>query len=303
MFGAYSKPGAIQIASVVNHHINQSLIENMHSSLKFSVLLAVYKKDDPLLLENALNSIFNNSLLPKELVVVADGELTDVISAVIKKFSMIYPMRLIALPRNLGLAKALNFGLKEIHTEYTIRADADDFNYPDRFKLLITRLSEGYDLVGSAIREIDKMGAEVAFRNCPLTEDEIIHFIRKRNPFNHMTVGFRTAAVLEAGGYPSIHLKEDYALWASLLANGCRVCNLEVVLVDATAGTEMFKRRGGLRYAIAEIDLQRHLVKCKLKSGFSALIDGALRAMIFLAPNAVRQFVYLNFLRNQKDKV
>lgn len=268
----------------------------------FAVLLAVYKKDDPLLFRMALTSVFSNSLQPHEMVVVADGELTEDLVAIISEFSGKHPLRLVQLPRNVGLASALNTGLSTIQTNFTIRADADDFNHPDRFELLIAKLREGFDLVGSAIREVDKAGSEVAFRSCPLTENEIRKFVRKRNPFNHMTVGFRTAAAVEAGGYPSIHLKEDYALWATLLARGCRVCNLGDVLVDATAGTEMFQRRGGLRYAMAEVDLQRHLVRCGLKSPLSALMDGALRSIVFLAPNKVREFVYLNFLRAQKDK-
>lgn len=268
----------------------------------FSVLLAVYKKDDPFLFRKALASIYSNSLQPQELVVVADGELTEDLLSIIDEFSLKHQLRLVRLSLNVGLANALNAGLSTIQTKYTVRADADDFNHPWRFELLVAKLREGFDLVGSAIREVDRAGAEVAFRSCPLTENEIRLFVRKRNPFNHMTVGFRTSAVLEAGGYPSIHLKEDYALWATLLANGCRVCNLAAVTVDATAGTEMFQRRGGLRYAMAEVDLQRHLVRCRLKSPLSALVDGTLRSMIFLAPNAVREFVYLKFLRTKKDK-
>jgi glycosyltransferase involved in cell wall biosynthesis len=268
----------------------------------FSVLLAVYKRDDPLLFHMALTSVYANSLQPYELVVVADGELTEDLLLILDDFSVKHSLRLVQLPINVGLANALNAGLSTVKTKYTVRADADDFNYPNRFELLVAKLSEGFDLVGSGIREVDKAGVEVAFRSCPLTEDEIKQFVRKRNPFNHMAVGFRTAAVLEVGGYPSIYLKEDYALWSKLLANGCKVCNLDAILVDATAGTEMFQRRGGLRYAMAELDLQCHLVSCKLKSPLSALVDGFLRSTIFLAPNAVREFVYLRFLRKQKGK-
>jgi hypothetical protein len=112
-----------------------------------------------------------------------------------------------------------------------------------------------------------------------------------------MSVGYLTSTVKNAGGYPAIHLKEDYALWAKLLSQGCNVCNLDVVLVDATAGVEMFQRRGGLRYALAEIDLQRHLVVCGLKSSPIALMDGVLRSAVFLAPNVVREYFYINFLR------
>lgn len=268
----------------------------------FSILISVYSRDDPRFLEKAFRSIFANTIQPKELIVVADGELTKSLYSTIDHFAQMRSLRFVQLPFNVGLAQALNAGISTIKTEFTIRADADDFNHPDRFERLVAKLNEGFDLVGSAIREVDKTGVEVAFRSCPLTEDEIRRFARKRNPFNHMTVGFRTATVVEVGGYPSIHLKEDYALWATLLANNCRVCNLDSVLVDATAGKEMFQRRGGFRYAMAEVDLQLHLVRCKLKSPLSALVDGTLRSLIFLAPNAVREFVYLKFLRAQKGK-
>jgi glycosyltransferase involved in cell wall biosynthesis len=274
----------------------------MHADSDFTVLLAVYKNDDPLLFRMAIASVFSNTVQPEETVVVADGELTQELSSIVAEFSGVHALRLVQLPRNVGLARALNAGLATIHTTYTIRADADDFNHPDRFEMLVAKLCEGFDLVGSAIREVDKVGNDIAFRSCPLTENEIRQFARKRNPFNHMTVGFRTATVVEVGGYPSIHLKEDYALWSTLLAKGCRVCNLGEVLVDATAGVEMFQRRGGLRYALAEVDLQRHLVRCGLKSHASALMDGAFRSIVFLAPNKVREFVYLKFLREQKDK-
>lgn len=267
---------------------------------RFTVLLAVYRKDDPNLLRKALESIFANSLLPFELLIVADGELTIKLTNVIDEFSKCGLIRFLQLPMNVGLASALNSGLSTIRTKYTIRADADDINYENRFKLLMEKLVEGYDLVGSAIREVDNRGIEVGFRCCPLSDVDINIFVRKRNPFNHMTVGFRTSAVVDAGGYPSIYLKEDYGLWASMLARHCKVCNLEAVLVDATAGTAMFKRRGGLRYALAEIDLQRHLVKCRLKTPISALIDGAIRSFIFLAPKDLRKFVYLTFLRVSK---
>lgn len=274
----------------------------MNSPNEFSVLLAVYKKDNPHLLGTALDSIFANSLQPCEVIIVADGELTDELLRVIQRFSVNPQLRLLQLPTNVGLAIALNAGLQVITTTYTVRADADDFNHPDRFERLIEKLQQGFDIVGSAIREVDKSGEFVAIRSCPATETEIRQFIRKRNPFNHMAVAFRTEVVRAAGGYPSIHLKEDYALWASLVSRGSKVCNLELMLVDATAGTEMYQRRGGVKYALAEIELQSHLVQCGLKSPFSALVDGVMRSAVFLAPNKVREFVYLKFLRALKDK-
>lgn len=274
----------------------------INSDNSFTILMAVYHKDDPNLLRIALQSVYANTLKPDVVVLVQDGPVGENISNVINEFSSRKNFSLIELEVNSGLANALNAGLSTIHTQYTIRADADDFNHPDRFEQLIEKLRQGFDLVGSSIKEVDKSSQFMAIRRCPASEEEIRKFIRKRNPFNHMSVAFRTEAVLSAGGYPSIHLKEDYALWASLVSRNYKVCNLATVLVDATAGTEMFQRRGGVRYALAEIDLQRHLVKCGLKSRISALADGVMRSAIFLAPNAVREFVYLRFLRVQKDK-
>ncbi len=58
----------------------------MKISIDFSVLLAVYKKDDPLLFRKALTSVYSNSLQPLELVVVADGELTEDLLSIISEF-------------------------------------------------------------------------------------------------------------------------------------------------------------------------------------------------------------------------
>lgn len=93
--------------------------------------------------------------------------------------------------------------------------------------------------------EVDRTGRPIAIRKVPSTEKEIRKFICHRNPFNHMTVAFRRSIVSDLGGYPDIFLKEDYALWACMLSRGVKMTNLEYILVNATAGSEMYRRRGG----------------------------------------------------------
>lgn len=263
----------------------------------FCVLLAVYAKDSPELLKRALTTVAENSLAPAEILIVADGPLNARLDEVILSFSVTLPITIVRLPTNVGLARALNEALPLVKSTYVIRADADDFNDKNRFAAVIEKLAEGFDLVGSQVREVDLTGNEVALRLVPESEVEIRKFIKRRNPFNHMTVGFRTRAVLDVGGYPEIYLKEDYALWATLIARGVKACNLQTQLVTATAGREMFRRRGGLKSALAEMVLQQHLCACGLKSGIEAFVDGILRASIFLAPNFIREWFYLRFLR------
>jgi glycosyltransferase involved in cell wall biosynthesis len=263
----------------------------------FTVLMSVYIKDDPLLFEKALDSVFNNSSLPFRVLLVVDGPLTSSLDRVLDKFSNEPNLLVHRLELNMGLSSALNEGLKLINTEFTVRADSDDINNPNRFAVLISLLESGYDLVGSAIIEVDKSGSELAVRMPPLSKNEIKKFAKKRSPFNHMSVAFRTQIVIDAGGYPNIYLKEDYALWSTLIARNIRMCNSDQILVRATTGQDFYKRRGGIRYAFAEIAMQKHLISSGLKNPASALIDGILRAAIFLAPAKIREFVYLNFLR------
>lgn len=267
----------------------------------FAVLMAVYRRDDPSLFARALASVFDNTLQPSEVWVVVDGPITSELDEVLLHFQAAHPdlLRIVRLEENRGLAHALNAGLDRIKLPWIVRADADDFNLPHRFvalaKLLRTRPE--LDLMSSAILEVAPTGEKIAIRAVPETESEIYRFARSRNPFNHMAVAYRREKVLEVGGYPAIHLKEDYALWCLMLAKKARVGNLKEILVHATAGLDMYRRRGGWKYARAEWVMQRLLVTCGLKSWWRAGMDGISRALVFLAPAAVRGLIYTRLLR------
>ncbi len=56
----------------------------------FSVLLSLYHKE-PTILRQSLTSIFTQTLLPIEVVLVEDGPLTDELYAVIKEFTSQHP--------------------------------------------------------------------------------------------------------------------------------------------------------------------------------------------------------------------
>ena len=55
--------------------------------IKFSVLMSVYKKENPIYLSDSLESILvNQNLKPNELILVKDGPLTDELEKVIKRY-------------------------------------------------------------------------------------------------------------------------------------------------------------------------------------------------------------------------
>jgi len=264
---------------------------------EFTVLIAVYYKDDPRLLRNSFKSIYENSCKPTKVILVQDGPIGEELSQVISTFKNRDDFFIVSIPVNKGLSNALNTGIQYVTTPYIIRADADDYNLPFRFEKLINTLDSGYDLVGGAIKEVDKTGKLLAIRKVPTSEHEIRRYVKIRNPFNHMTVAYRTSIVKKLGGYPNIFLKEDYALWASFLSSGARVINLDEILVYATAGSEMYKRRGGLRYAFSEFEIQKFLVNKGLQSILGAIFIGFARFSIFLLPSLLRGFIYDKFLR------
>lgn len=267
----------------------------------FTVLMAVWRGDDPWFFEQAVRSVFENTLSPDEFVLVVDGSVLMPLAATIEKLKSEFGLNVLYLPENVGLARALNEGLKRVRTNWVVRADADDFNLPHRFEHLARAVNckVPSDLLGSAIREVELDGTKQALRRTPSTHEEIVKYIKYRNPFNHMTVAYRRELALSCGGYPEIHLKEDYALWALMLHRGAVTTNLNEALVYANTGHEMYKRRGGWRYACAEIQLQHYLVDCGVKGPFLALLHGVARGLVFLMPATWRGWIYKCFLREK----
>lgn len=262
--------------------------------------MAVYAKDDPELLNKALASIEVQTHQADELVIVEDGPIPEDIAACIEQFRSRLNIVSFKLPVNKGLATALNYGLRIAKGDVIFRVDSDDFSRPDRFKLQLGLIKEGFDLCSGAIREVDSSGRPLNIRRIPLNEKEIRSALKKRSPFNHVATAYRRDLILACGGYPDIYLKEDYALWAKVISRGAKVKNVADILVDVTAGTDMYKRRGGWRYIKSEFVLQKFLLSEQVSNVPQALVFGGMRGGVFLMPAWVRGRIYENFLRTKQ---
>ena len=269
--------------------------------IEFSVLLPILDREDivrgfPI----AVESLFNNTLKPSEVVVVIDGPVSDKFKKLILDYSNKYGLFLIWTKKKIGLDNALNLGLKKCNSKYIFRADGDDINRKDRFELQLPYLLNGYDVVGSNIDEYDEAGNYISSRKVPLNDDEINKIISLRNPINHMSVGYLKKSVLEVGGYPELFLKEDYGLWIKLKAESKKFKNIDKSLVKATTGKRMIIDRGGLRYVYSEFLLQRFLLKYKLTNLLKSFIIFLLRSTVFMLPPLLRTYIYKSFLRKNK---
>lgn len=150
---------------------------------KFSVLISIYYKESPIYFREALDSVFAQTLLPAEIVLVKDGPLTPELDAIIEEYAARHPIfKIVTNETNLGLGRALAKGLLACSYEYVARMDTDDLIAPTRFEKEIRKLDEGYDVVGclSTMFEND-ISRPLATRARPETHEDIIKLAKKKN--------------------------------------------------------------------------------------------------------------------------
>ena len=270
----------------------------------FSVCMSVYRNDDVLFLQQALDSIMQQSYMPDEVVLVVDGpvsdELRNAIESKAQEYAQIKP---VYLPENKGLGNALREALLHANNDIIARMDSDDISMPGRFEKQLEYLQShpDVDLVGGQITEfIDTPDNIVAKRNVPLSHEEIIKYMRVRCPFNHPTVMFRKKAVLDAGNYMDWFWNEDYSLWIRMYLANMMFANIPETLVDVRVGKDMYNRRGGWKYFKSEAGIQWFMLKNGIISLPLYLFNTSRRFCLqVLMPNWLRGLIFQKFARTQ----
>lgn len=267
---------------------------------QFSLLLPVYAGDDPGFLRLAFeSSVDRQTLKPAEVVIVQDGPVPEALSAELARIEKVspVPVRAVRLAENGGLAAALNHGIDACSQPVIARMDADDVSMPDRFERQWALIEDGVEVLGTAMLEFEH-DSEVtgASRIPPVGAATIREHARKHSPFNHPTMMYRKAAVLQAGGYPQLHKMEDYPLWVALIAGGARVENIADPLVKYRVGTGAFARRGGWRLARSEWAIQRQMRSIGFITRGEYLRNVVLKGGYRLAPAWVKRVLYRRFV-------
>ncbi|MBR4919949.1 MAG: glycosyltransferase [Prevotella sp.] len=269
--------------------------------MDFSVLISIYSKEQPQYLQESLDSIFGQTLPPTEVVMVCDGSLTEALDQMIEKYSQQHTeLKVIRLPKNGGLGKALQEGLKHCSYEIVARMDTDDICKPDRFETQIKYMEEHpeTDVVGAWIDEFSENPSKiVSVRRLPEQHEDIVEFAKKRNPVNHPTAVFRRSAVEKAGSYRHFLLFEDYDLWVRMILNGARFHNIQRSLLYFRMPNDFFYRRGGQMYLQSEIQLQRQFHQLHYITWGRMMKNIVIRTTMRCIPNPWRKKAYLFFLR------
>ena len=270
---------------------------------KYSVLMSVYHKEKPEYLRQSLESIFTQTIQTDDFVLVCDGPLNPGLDAVVDEMQGKYGdiLHIVRLKENMGLGHALNKGIQFCQNDLIARMDSDDISRPDRCEkqLTVFDVRPEISICSGTVEEFSESKDVIdAKRILPETQEQIIEFSKKRTPFNHPCVMYRKSAVEAAGGYQDFYLLEDYYLWLRMLLNGCKGYNLQEPLLWMRAGSEMYKRRAGWRYAKSQVRLFNYMKERAFISNNQYVKSCLIRCGSSMAPNWLRKFMFRKVVRN-----
>lgn len=272
--------------------------------MKCSVLMSVYKNDNPDFLKTALESIYEKQTRkPDEIVVVFDGELTPELYTVLDKFKENKESVVFYYPQavNQGLGQALRIGSEKCTGDYIFRMDADDISVPERFEkqLAYIEANPEIDVLGTDIAEFNiSPDEEMRLRICPEKHNDIIRIGKKRNPMNHVSVCMKRSALEKCGGYETLLLLEDYYLWLKMIASGCKLENINEVLVYVRVGNGFESKRSSKVRITGWKELQKFMLKHKLINKFEAVTNMVYIVGFVYCPVGLKKLVYSKLLRS-----
>lgn len=122
--------------------------------MKVSIIIPVY--NDELYLEECLNSVINQTIDEKEIIIVNDGS-TDLSLTILEKYKQKYPKIILINQTNQGVSVARNVALDIATGEYIGFVDADDYVDLDMYKIMYDKAKKNNaDLLTCSYKKINK---------------------------------------------------------------------------------------------------------------------------------------------------
>lgn len=270
---------------------------------KIAVLLPVYRNDRAKYLEQAIDSILNQTYTNYIILIGIDGEIPESLRNIVQRYKQYDSIKVIQFEQNRGLAMVLNDLISIARNEnvvYLARMDADDISISDRFKKQVEFLENHpeVDVVGGAICEIDEAGnSRNKIIQYPKGNKECKSFFAYRNPHAHPAVMFRWHFFEKIGHQyrPEYRQNQDTMLWFDGFSNGTNNANISDVVLKFRMTESLFKkRRNGFRFAKKQF-LDRLTINRTLGYGIKANIFGFAMFCLLISPTSIRKLAYRIF--------
>ena len=260
-----------------------------------SVIVCVYKNDNPEFFKQAINSVLNQTLKSNDIIIVVDGPVGAELKKTIKKFEKLKNITVKWLPKNVGTGQASNVGIGLTKNELIAKLDADDIAYTDRFEKQTAMFNKEKKLayLGGQMKEFlgDKKNI-VSERYVPTDYEQIKKFARRRCPFNNSTVMYKKSAITSVDGYPTETRSEDYFLVAKLLAAGYVIKNLPDYLAYYRLSNDVYARRKTWKHTKATIIMRWKIRKLGVSRIQDALLITIVQLVMFILPSGFTKLVY-----------
>ena len=168
--------------------------------------------------EQAINSVLNQTYQNFELIVVDDCSNDDSLSLIEHKAQSDNRIRVIALEHNVGVANARNVGIKEAKGEYIALLDNDDLWTEDKLERQLALAQKGANIVYCSYDFIDEQNNSI---KKPFVVPQQTNFNKMlaSSVISCSTSFIKTKLMLAHPFNPGFY-HEDYVLWMELL----RVC-------------------------------------------------------------------------------
>lgn len=199
-----------------------------------TVLIGAYENERTV--ARAVASILAQTESRLQLIVIDDGSRDGSAAAAREAIGDDPRGTVMAMERNVGIARSLNEGLRAAAAPLVAIQDADDFSAPERLRLQLAALEAEPEVavVGSRMREVDAGGRELAPRTS-FAAGDVGPLLLRFNPIPNGCSLFRRDLALSLGGYdPRYRYATEYDLWLRiaerhrLLALDAELCTREM---------------------------------------------------------------------------
>ena len=266
---------------------------------KFTVVMSVYISDSPVYFVDAVNSLLNQTRLPDEIIVIADGPLGNELDLAVNNFKSNKLIKILRLEKNCGLALSRKEAISKASFDIIAVMDSDDICTVNRFEKQIKLIEDKEaEVVGGWIEEFNKIPKDRGkIRNTPINYEEILSFGKWRNPINHVTLMFTKEAYNSVDGYSSEKYIEDWDMISRMLVKGIIIETIPEILVHVRAGDPMILRRRNMEAFKEEIKLFIRMHSIGYINLFHLFANILIRVVLRMLPVFAIKFIYNSFLR------
>jgi len=185
-------------------------------TLRVSVLIGAY--NNAATLARAIDAILGQTVSDLELLLIDDGSRDETPAVIAAAAARDGRVRTLTMPRNVGISRSLNEGLRAARAPVVAVQDADDYSAPERIERQLAVLAARPEVavVGSRMHEVDPAGQPLAPRTS-FRAGDVNDVLMRFNPIPNTSAAFRREPALALGGYdPRYRYAMEYDLWLRL---------------------------------------------------------------------------------------